>query len=351
MLLQERSHYKKSVFARSFDPFLSFPCVFVAPVAQTPLSENSRSNGRELIPAEFPRPRRVVTTCGPRSSLDDGVGRPERFLPQSACFLAVGNAPCHDGRTGDASYEWGRALVGVGVRLIQFGIAAIILGFVLKSLGTQADPADVGLRAERPGISVFGTIHPKIFQYQAPIGSQLAVSRVRVASLDLQASFDAQRTLEDEPMPAWRKASFDERFASLGDLPASFGERFSLFDEHPAVFDESFASATPGPTNSVRLPPDGNPQKAAPPTGRLPKAPPIPVAAKRHVRPEQSQKVSVSPPDDGGRTAIYDITAHVVYLPNGQRLEAHSGLGSFMDNPRHVHLRMSGATPPNAYKL
>ncbi|MGZ5813327.1 MAG: DUF2778 domain-containing protein, partial [Xanthobacteraceae bacterium] len=33
------------------------------------------------------------------------------------------------------------------------------------------------------------------------------------------------------------------------------------------------------------------------------------------------------------------------------RLEAHSGLGSFMDNPRHVHLRMRGATPPNVYNL
>lgn len=211
------------------------------------------------------------------------------------------------GGTGDASYEWGKALVGVGVRSIQFGIAAIVLGFVLKSLGTQADPADIGLRAERPGISVFGTIHPKIFQFRAPIGSQLAVGRVRVASLDPQAGFDAQHTLEDEPMSAWRNASFDERFASLGDPPASFGERFSLLDERPASFDESFASATPQPTNSVRLPPDRDLQKAAPPMGRLPNAPPIPVAAKWHVRPEQSQKDSVSPPDDSGRTAIYDI--------------------------------------------
>jgi hypothetical protein len=52
-----------------------------------------------------------------------------------------------------------------------------------------------------------------------------------------------------------------------------------------------------------------------------------------------------------GRTAIYDITARTVYLPSGRRLEAHSGLGSYMDNPRHVHLRMRGSTPPNVYKL
>jgi len=57
------------------------------------------------------------------------------------------------------------------------------------------------------------------------------------------------------------------------------------------------------------------------------------------------------PLDDDGRTAIYDITARTVYLPGGRRLEAHSGLGTFMDSPRHVHLRMRGATPPNVYNL
>jgi hypothetical protein len=51
------------------------------------------------------------------------------------------------------------------------------------------------------------------------------------------------------------------------------------------------------------------------------------------------------------RTAIYDITAQVVYLPSGERLEAHSGLGDFMDDPRYVHRKMRGATPPNTYKL
>jgi hypothetical protein len=56
-------------------------------------------------------------------------------------------------------------------------------------------------------------------------------------------------------------------------------------------------------------------------------------------------------PADDGRIAIYDITAHTVYLPGGRRLEAHSGLGGFMDSPRHVHLRMRGATPPNIYNL
>jgi hypothetical protein len=50
-------------------------------------------------------------------------------------------------------------------------------------------------------------------------------------------------------------------------------------------------------------------------------------------------------------TAIYDIAAHTVYLPNGTRLEAHSGLGGWLDDPRHVNEKMRGATPPAFYDL
>ncbi len=50
-------------------------------------------------------------------------------------------------------------------------------------------------------------------------------------------------------------------------------------------------------------------------------------------------------------TAIYDISSKIVHLPNGAKLEAHSGLGQFMDDPRNVHLRMRGATPPALYDL
>ena len=50
-------------------------------------------------------------------------------------------------------------------------------------------------------------------------------------------------------------------------------------------------------------------------------------------------------------TAVYDISAHTVYMPDGTRLEAHSGLGSRLDDPRHVDERMHGATPPNVYEL
>jgi hypothetical protein len=60
---------------------------------------------------------------------------------------------------------------------------------------------------------------------------------------------------------------------------------------------------------------------------------------------------SPSPVTTSGGTAVYDIAAHTVYLPSGERLEAHSGLGPYFDDPDHVHLRMRGATPPAVYDL
>lgn len=51
------------------------------------------------------------------------------------------------------------------------------------------------------------------------------------------------------------------------------------------------------------------------------------------------------------QTAVYDISAHMVYLPDGTKLEAHSGLGSRLDDPRSSHMKMVGVTPPHIYEL
>jgi hypothetical protein len=60
----------------------------------------------------------------------------------------------------------------------------------------------------------------------------------------------------------------------------------------------------------------------------------------------------VNPPTSYDQsTAIYDISAHTVYLPDGMRLEAHSGLGDRIDDPRFVDERDHGATPPGVYQL
>jgi hypothetical protein len=65
---------------------------------------------------------------------------------------------------------------------------------------------------------------------------------------------------------------------------------------------------------------------------------------------EQNPMLGGSPPYDRD-TAVYDITAHTVYLPDGTKLEAHSGLGSYLDDPHSSRIRMRGVTPPHIYTL
>jgi len=180
--------------------------------------------------------------------------------------------------------------------------------------------------------SVFGAIHSQTDEHRSSASSQ--IPKVRLASLEpdfvpgtISAASEGQTRgavrLKD-------RAYFDQRFNS------SFGERFSSFDERFAAMMESDRPRT------------------------LP-------AAQQPARPEspkrQNARVAMLAPAPGTtavtggsvaaskRTAIYDITARVVYLPNGKKLEAHSGLGEHMDDPRSVGVKNRGVTPPNVYQL
>ncbi|PLP60274.1 hypothetical protein CYK37_03765 [Mesorhizobium loti] len=53
----------------------------------------------------------------------------------------------------------------------------------------------------------------------------------------------------------------------------------------------------------------------------------------------------------GNGTAVYDIASATVTMPDGTKLEAHSGIGSMADNVRYVGQKMRGPTPPDTYKL
>lgn len=95
-----------------------------------------------------------------------------------------------------------------------------------------------------------------------------------------------------------------------------------------------------------------NPVADRPPVARL-EVPPMFLP-----KPRPQQLAALTPPEIPAtkpahppRTAIYDITTKTVYLPNGVRLEAHSGYGPFMDDPNNVHRKNRGSTPPNIYRL
>lgn len=100
------------------------------------------------------------------------------------------------------------------------------------------------------------------------------------------------------------------------------------------------------------------PQQPAPKVTAVEPPPPVEkhpasreAPAEKRVASREAPAKSPLLPGRDSRTAIYDIGAHTVYLPNGERLEAHSGLGDKMDDPRYINVRMRGATPPNVYQL
>src|SRR5262249_36008231 len=79
----------------------------------------------------------------------------------------------------------------------------------------------------------------------------------------------------------------------------------------------------------------------------MPSAPSEPLARPTTI----ASAVAAFSNEPDSKIAIYDIAAHTVYMPNGDRLEAHSGLGERLDNPRYVNVKMKGPTPPNVYKM
>ncbi|MGY5779183.1 tlde1 domain-containing protein [Rhizobium sp. LEGMi135b] len=91
----------------------------------------------------------------------------------------------------------------------------------------------------------------------------------------------------------------------------------------------------------------GNEVSAQPPSRMMAYADPDDSSV-RKTKPFINPFAAISP---GAGTAIYDIEAKTVYLPSGERLEAHSGLGHMRDNPRYVDRKNTGPTPPETYNL
>jgi Protein of unknown function (DUF2778) len=279
----------------------------------------------------------------------------------------------------------------VGLRSIAALGAAFAGGFTFYAWLTPADEAVVNavLHVEPSGLAVSSAAH-----------KDLVAPRPNVAGSDIRPN---------DPMPmdrldtAWDFALRWDKDNLLGPISAraSFGERFA-FDRlsapaslQPAQgsvsFDDRFRGETLVSGGAGRSAVAAGPQKsigrvvtAAAAPSRDARSQVVRAGAKRPpsagfqlasasetsialgYAPADSVKSSgvtsslngLLPKDsepladiDTSRTAIYDITSRTVYLPNGRRLEAHSGLGVHMDNPRSVAMTNTGPTPPNVYEL
>jgi hypothetical protein len=193
-------------------------------------------------------------------------------------------------------------------------------------------------------------------EHLASVGSQNHANRqLRVVGLESvfatenrggqseRATFTGSRgySAEDTAIDL-RGSSFDERF--VGALGRSSSRKTSEREERanklplgsPVLGGRAVAAHVVGQSDRD--------------AGAFPTSAPANVPKKQfHI--EKALEDSISPSDADGHTAIYDIAAHTVYLPNGQRLEAHSGLGRRLDDPRYVSEKDLGPTPPNVYNL
>jgi hypothetical protein len=231
-------------------------------------------------------------------------------------------------------------LVRTGVRSISTGIVALSIWFALKSAGTHGtEPGEAGLQAEL-GYSIFGTIHPKRLDLRLSLESEILNSpSARLASLETDDASDPtveEQEGQSEPAVFTRPcASFAERFF--------FDERFASFDQRfpgMAVSLDGTAAgiaATSEYANDTLVPVPDVSGSTRPFTPRL--------------RITDAPADSNSPLDVDSHTAVYDIVSHTVYLPSGRTLEAHSGLGVRLDDPRFVSAKGRGPTPPNVYHL
>ena len=281
-------------------------------------------------------------------------------------------------RTGDFCFEsaWGRSLQE---------LAAFAIGFIsCLWLTLDTERANAGSRADARDSSVSGTIHPKLVDFRtasATAGSDIRGDRAHLASLQTgtvaelaseesdnrsepppaRAAF-AERFSFDQPNPpnsslqrSFLSASFDDRH--IGDILPPGAAISSVPVAPPAAAPRVAAAAVPVPRPAPKRPSESGFQLASAsdtsvslayaPSGPA-KSSAIPGSFLKSLMPKDSD----SPADvDTSRTAIYDITSRTVYLPNGRRLEAHSGLGGHMDDPRYVHAKRTGPTPPNVYEL
>jgi Protein of unknown function (DUF2778) len=233
--------------------------------------------------------------------------------------------------------------------------SSVLVGVWMQYVPPVASPNVVEAPAVAPAVTVASNPYGALFDPRFSSGSttvSLAQSFPLDSNLELAPSAPSVAIAEPEnvlPVPKSAVSRLGEsaplptpRPTELG-LPASHNP-FPASDRRLAQQNRKTAFPTTSTDNRTFFEKFfGAPQSskavlayAAPEDGVLRNAPSIP---------------SGPSPRYDRSTAVYDVSTHTVYMPNGTRLEAHSGLGNRLDDPRFVNERMRGATPPNVYEL
>jgi hypothetical protein len=188
--------------------------------------------------------------------------------------------------------------------------------------------------------------------------SRLALALAGAASVELAYAAATSSPSADTP--------FSSLFVTPEDALSGDGDTdVAVFDDLPDTIP------LPGRRPQIDDSPADKPQRG--PSRRLAReqddstAPSAPKPAKRdtsnmlaYAKPDNPREsggglfgnlFSRSAPKARAGVAVYDISAATVTMPDGTRLEAHSGIGHMADNIKYVDQKMRGPTPPGTYKL
>lgn len=246
------------------------------------------------------------------------------------------------------------ALVGAAIRACRWTLRTATLG-----LSAAAAVGVSGLCATLAGVWIVTAIVPDNLNTQAkPPAAMRTFAGTQFVTLTSTIPQAPERTAD-----LTLEAKMARARALVAELGAAMPPPQLKRLEVVTIAPRPIASPLPEPAAAVPLP-RANPGKAEQPVSAplmrpVPEKPAAPQVAALPPRPEPAAPKPVVPPRAGAneltgvddRTAVYDISARTVYLPGGARLEAHSGLGEKMDDPRYIHVRMRGPTPPNVYTL
>jgi hypothetical protein len=258
-------------------------------------------------------------------------------------------------------------LGGVAAAATMAGTVAVAAAWMVAGF-MSGNPA---LRAGAPSaleIASFPRPNMRLVDPADMFGAALAAANpayapaeTRAAALDGAAPISAPAT---PPLPPQRTAELAPRVPLPAPRPVAIAQA-----QTEAEIAHALAVTAPPPRSvdapAVRL--DAAPPRETRIAAPTPSA--APAAAVAHASPSSPDVTGSieAPPKRPGpllaynnpdsllrpdsHTAIYDIVAHMVYLPDGEWLEAHSGLGRMLDDPHYVSERGRGATPPNVYDL
>jgi hypothetical protein len=253
-------------------------------------------------------------------------------------------------------YERGRLFSKILSQTIPGAVAlalSALFGVWILYLRPAAAPHAVEAPAAAPAVALASNPYGGLFDPRSSSGS---------TPVSLARNFPLELNLKPVP-PAPSAAIAEQENVLPAPAGAQFGESAPLPVSRPTELG-SLESHSPFPASGRRLAQQD--RRTAPPTTPAdnrtffeklfgtpqPSGPALAYAAPEDGVLGNARSLPSGPSPRYDRwTAVYDVAAHTVYLPNGTRLEAHSGLGDRLDDPRHVNERMRGATPPNVYEL